>query len=227
MNFRELVPKQAWIDLINRGQRRIYRRDAVLLRQGESAASVIALVEGTVKILQTAETGDTITLTLRGPGEVLGEMGVILDLPRSATIRAVSGCVGYVLQAHAFRGYLDRHQLSLAVYQLAVERMQHVERMRADLARLAPAARLAHVLAHLAGEVGQPTDAGLLVELGMSREELAVMAGMGRSSAAPLLGQLQEAGILSLGRGQVVVKNLRRLEEMALGSANADDDGNL
>jgi CRP/FNR family cyclic AMP-dependent transcriptional regulator len=64
--------------LIERGHRRTYRSQAVLLAQGESPDGVIALVDGLVKVkvVQGNEAGDRLTLMLRGPGEVLGEMGV-------------------------------------------------------------------------------------------------------------------------------------------------------
>lgn len=223
MNFRAIVSTRVWQDLIQRSQRQAYRRGAILLHQGESATSVIALTEGTVKVAQTAENGDTLTLTLRGPGEVLGEMGAILDRPRSATVSSVSGCVGYVMPAHAFRGFLDRHQLATAVYELAVDRMQEIERLRADLVSLAPAARVAQVVAHLAKEVGRSSSGGILVELGMPRDELAAMAAMSRSAAVPLLGQLQTAGILTLGRGRITVKDLDRLRAAAEGSMKPGD----
>lgn len=215
MNFREIVSTRVWQDLIQRSQRRIYRSSSILIRQGESASSVIALNEGIVKVVQYAENGNALTLTLRGPGQVLGEMGAILDQPRSATVSSVTACVGYVMSAHAFRGFLDRYELGTAVYKLAVDRMQEVERLHADLVSLTPAARVARVVAHLAAEVGRLNSGGILVELGMPRDELAAMAAMSRSAVVPLLGQLQTAGILALGRGRITIKDLDRLRVAA------------
>ena len=138
--------------------------------------------------------GDSLTLTLRGLVRLLVKWAQFLDRPRSATVQAVSACVGYILASHAFRAYLERYQLATAVYRLAVDRMQHIQRLRTDLASLSPSARMARVVVHLAREVGRPQGDGLLVELGMPREELATMAAMSRSSAAPVLSQLQAQG---------------------------------
>jgi CRP-like cAMP-binding protein len=122
-----MVPEQAWHALVKRGRRSFYRRGSVIYQQGEEASSVVLLEDGTVKVLQVTESGIALTLTLRGPGEVLGEIGVILDRPRSATLKAVSHCSGYLLGARAFLAGLDRLDLVPAVYRLAVDRMQHVE----------------------------------------------------------------------------------------------------
>ncbi|MFD3497129.1 Crp/Fnr family transcriptional regulator [Streptomyces sp. NPDC058678] len=130
MNFCSLVSADVWRDLVERGRRRTFRRGSVLLREGESPDSVIALVEGLVKVTQINECGDELTLTLRGPGEVLGEMGALLGRPLSATVTAVRPCTGFVLPAHAFRGYIERRSLETVVYQLTVERLNTHERLR-------------------------------------------------------------------------------------------------
>lgn len=216
MNFRGVVPEEAWSDLVQRGQRRQYQRGAVLLRQGETATAVIALTDGIVKVAQTAPSGGGAPLALRGAGEVLGEMGVLLNQRRSASVTAVTACTGYVLLAHAFRGYLARHCLEGAVYRLAVERMQKNEHLHAALARLPARARVARVVSHLATEVGVPDDDGAVcVQLGMDRKELAVMAAMSRSSVMAVLRELQAAGVLTLRRGRLVVIDGAALAELS------------
>ncbi|MEE4598914.1 Crp/Fnr family transcriptional regulator [Streptomyces sp. DSM 41524] len=218
MNFRSLVSTDVWRDLIDRGRRRTYPSKSVLLAQGESPDCVIALVDGLVKVVQSNECGDELTLMLRGPGEVLGEMGALLGRPRSATVTAAHRCTGVVLPAHAFRGYVERHRLEAVVYQLTVERLNSHERLQADLVHLPSTARVARVVSHLADEVGRPQGAtGLLVELGMPRTELATMAAMRRSSALAALGELQLAGILTLGRQRLIITDVARLRAVARG----------
>ncbi|MFD3928340.1 Crp/Fnr family transcriptional regulator [Streptomyces sp. NPDC058614] len=218
MNFRSLVPTDVWRDLIDRGRRRTYPSKAVLLAQGESPDCVIALLDGLVKVAQSNECGDALTLMLRGPGEVLGEMGALLDRPRSATVTAARRCTGVVLPAHAFRGYVERHRLDAVIYRLTVERLNSHERLRADLVNLSSTARVARVVSHLADEVGHPQAAvGVLVELGMPRTELATMAAMRRSSALAALGELQSAGILTLGRRRLIITDVARLRAVARG----------
>ncbi|MER7393951.1 Crp/Fnr family transcriptional regulator [Streptomyces sp. NPDC000151] len=216
MNFRSLVSADVWRDLVERGRRRTFGRRSVLLRQGESPDAVIALVEGLVKVAQSNEWGDELTLTLRGPGEVLGEMGALLGRPRSATVTAVYPCTGFVLPAHAFRGYVERHRLEAVVYQLTVERLNSHERLRADLAHLPRVARMARIVSHLADEIGSTYgDDGLVVELGMARTELATMASMSRSSALDALSQLQVAGVLTLGRRNLIINDVAHLKAAA------------
>lgn len=141
--------------MLHRGQRRRYTRAAWLFHQGESPDFVVALTDGIVKITQLTKGGTVAPLALRGPGEVLGEIGALLNKPRSASVKAVSECIGYVLPAHAFRGYINRHDLNSAVYQLAIQRMHENEQLRSALTRLPPQARVAQVIRYLAAEIGE------------------------------------------------------------------------
>jgi CRP-like cAMP-binding protein len=222
MNFRDIVTAEVWQDLIDRGHPRKFARGDVLLRQGESAMSVIGLVEGIVKALRTDVHGQSLTLMLRGPGEVLGEMGALLGRPRSATIVAVTPCTGRTLTATAFRGYLERHQLGSRVYELAVDRMECGEALQAELSCLPPLHRVACLIGHLADEVGERASAGVVVELGMSRDELAAATRMSRTSVVTALQELQRLQLLDAGRRRVVVKDPRRLQEfVTLADADA------
>ncbi|MFE0188298.1 Crp/Fnr family transcriptional regulator [Streptomyces sp. NPDC058989] len=218
MNFRRLVSDAAWNDLLHRGQRRRYARATWLFQQGESPDFVIALTDGIVKITQLMEDGTETPLALRGQGEVLGEIGALLDEPRSASVKAVSECVGYVLPAHAFRGHVDRHGLNPTVYRLAIQRMHENEQLRTALTRLPPQARVARVIRYLAAEIGERGDDGTVaLHLGMSRDELAAMASMSRSSAMAVLRALHDAHVLALGRERLVIRDSAALTELSEG----------
>ncbi|MEY9839792.1 Crp/Fnr family transcriptional regulator [Streptacidiphilus sp. EB103A] len=219
VNFRSLVPPEAWRDLVDRGRRRTYQRGSLLLRQGESPDSVIALVEGQVRVSQLNERGDELVLMLRGPGELLGEMGILVGRPRSASVTAAQRCVGMVLPAHAFRGYVDRHGLQAVIYQLTVERLNSHERLRVGLLHSSPVARIASVVSLLAEELGRPDGDAVVVDLGVARAELAAMAAMKRSSAAAALRSLQAAGVLSLARRRLIVTDPGQLAAAARGEA--------
>ena len=61
----------------------------VLFREGDPADRVFRLLNGAVDILREFD-GDPILLGTVGPGQFVGEMGVVENRPRSATARAAS-----------------------------------------------------------------------------------------------------------------------------------------
>lgn len=61
----------------------------VLMQQGERADSAYVILEGEVEVLVKTSTGE-VPVAVQGKNAVMGEMGVICDAPRSATVRAKS-----------------------------------------------------------------------------------------------------------------------------------------
>jgi CRP-like cAMP-binding protein len=96
--------------------------------------------------------------------------------------------------------------------------MHENEQLRTALMRLSPQARVARVIEYLASEVGESADDGTVVlRLGMSRDELAAMASMSRSSAMAVLRELHDARVLELGRERLVVTDSAALTRLSGG----------
>ncbi len=65
--------------------RHTYPAQTVLFRQGERGHTFYIIVSGRVAVVQTLADGAERVLSLMGPGEYFGEMGLIDDAPRMAT----------------------------------------------------------------------------------------------------------------------------------------------
>ena len=76
--------------LVRLGRRRTFRPGEALMRQGEPSNSIHFLLDGKVKAERTRRTDDRpVQLAEFGAGAVVGEMGVVIDIPRSATVTAL------------------------------------------------------------------------------------------------------------------------------------------
>jgi len=60
----------------------------VLMKQGERADCAYVILEGSVEVLGETKTGGQFLIAVQGKNAVLGEMGIIAEAPRSATVRA-------------------------------------------------------------------------------------------------------------------------------------------
>lgn len=105
--------------IANNCQERRFSAGTVLMQQGDTGAGLFVLISGKVKITQTAASHDgTEDLGTAGPGEVLGEMSLLDDLPRSATVTAVEDTTALLLPIWDFRTSL-RNSPEIAVKLLA------------------------------------------------------------------------------------------------------------
>jgi CRP-like cAMP-binding protein len=88
-------------------QERKFPAGSVLMQQGDTGAGLFVITSGHVKVTQATDP-DRAEENLRtmGPGEVLGEMALLDDLPRSATVTAVDDVTALLLPIWEFRTIL-------------------------------------------------------------------------------------------------------------------------
>jgi CRP/FNR family cyclic AMP-dependent transcriptional regulator len=88
-------------------QERKFPAGTVLMQQGDTGAGLFVITDGHVKVTQATDP-DRAEEHLRtmGPGEVLGEMALLDDLPRSATVTAIDDVTALLLPIWEFRTIL-------------------------------------------------------------------------------------------------------------------------
>ena len=90
---------------------------------------------GKVDVVQDRSGKETKLATL-GPGEVFGEMALLDEFPRSATVRAIEPTTALGIQRWHFRGILESHpQIALALLPMLVRRIRNAEHMLPEAAR--------------------------------------------------------------------------------------------
>jgi CRP-like cAMP-binding protein len=82
-----------------------------LFQQGDPGASAFIIHEGWVKVVIHNEEGEEIILNQCGPGEVIGEIGLIDGNPRSAGVVALSPVVALELRRDPFLRVLAQQPL--------------------------------------------------------------------------------------------------------------------
>jgi signal transduction histidine kinase len=87
--FRDRLDEADWSALVERGRRVRFLGGSVVFREGETGDLLYIVIAGRVAVLKEKGDGQSALLAYRGPGDILGEMTVMSDIPRSATVIAV------------------------------------------------------------------------------------------------------------------------------------------
>ncbi len=96
-------------------QERKYSAGSTLIKQGDTGVGLYVITGGTVRITKAADPDRSeIDLGTAGAGNVLGEMSLLDDLPRSATVTAVDDVTALLLPVWEFRTTL-RNQPNIAL----------------------------------------------------------------------------------------------------------------
>jgi CRP-like cAMP-binding protein len=208
------LPAEARDRLQTALRRRRFRHGAVLFYEGDLGDELHLIEEGWVAIEVTTPLGDTGMLALLGPGDFFGEQALLAaDARRTASATAVMPVTTTVLRRVDF---VDLRMTFPETDDILLNALAaQVRRLSAQLieAQYVPAdQRVKRRLHHAATVFGAGSGDGVVP---MTQEQVARMAGTTRATVGRVLGQLQDAQIVELGRGRVRVVDLARLNEVA------------
>ncbi|TDC67526.1 Crp/Fnr family transcriptional regulator [Actinomadura sp. GC306] len=205
-----MTDPRTWERLVAEGTERRFRPDEALLHQGDPPSHVLVLMEGRVKVLLTLPDGEVLLLAVRGPGELLGEIAVLGEDGRSATVIAVDACVTRVLPAERFRLLVRSAGLEAELLRRAMRRIREGEVWRAETASLPAGPRVVRALVRLA--VPGPDGP---VDVGLGQTEIGQAVGLSRSMVAAELARLRARGIVTTARRRIVITDMARLRALA------------
>lgn len=193
-------------ELLRFARERRYRDHEVIFRRGDQGTSMMAVLEGRVRITISSEGGKEITLAILPPGSVLGEIALIDGKGRTADATAMGACRLLVLDQRDFLPYLERHPTTaIRLLQVMCERLRRANGMFESLVFMGLEGRLARLLLQLAEEHGEPTPKGRRLSLRLSQGELATLVAATRESVNKQLRAWTEQELVSLDQGRLVI----------------------
>lgn len=203
-----LTPEER--DLVLHGARnRRFRRNEVMFHQGDPARSLHLIVTGRVAARLTTAAGDTVTLEILVPGDVIGELALLVsDSLRSATgvalepVETLELDAGDLKKARALHPSIDDALLSSLAY-----RIRQLDERLVEALYLPAQARIARRLLDLMAEYGP--------EIPLRQEDVAGLAGTTRATVNRTLRRAEAIGAVSLRRGRMAVTDVTTLEDLA------------
>ena len=206
--------------VLSAGRPRRYRPGENIFVAGVSGSFVVLITEGRAKVTASSPTGSETVLSLRGPGDLIGELTAIDDepTPRVATVVAVDAVVCRVVRVDEFRAILGAHAaIALELVRMVASRLRTSDRRLVEFGAYDITRRVALLLADMAATEGRPPGGtGVMVPGGLSQDDLAGLVGGSRESVARALGALRSLGLVSTGRRRIVVLDLERLRDYAV-----------
>jgi diguanylate cyclase (GGDEF)-like protein len=134
--FRKCTPAEVGL-LVRSASEQVYPSGHVIARQGEAADNLWVLLSGRVRVVEATSDGQgEMLLGELGRAEVFGELGILRDQPRSATVIAVDRTHCLVLRQTDFMAVLqDSPDLSNSLLRIVAGRLYDADR---KLARYSP-----------------------------------------------------------------------------------------
>lgn len=199
-----------------------YPAGTVLLHQGEPSTHVFLLGHGIqprlacVKVTVAARNGTESLLGIRISGDLVGEMGVLREGPRSATVRTCRAMAVHRIPIGAFRLFLQRREEAWQVVcTMVADRLDWANRRRLDFAGYDTTERLARVLVELEPRHGSAVAAGIELGIELSQPEFGKLIGARPDSVGQAVRQLKEKNLISYRYRTVTILDLNGLAAFA------------
>lgn len=209
------VPEDDVQRLLALARRRTFRRGEVVFHRDDPADSLHLISKGRFAIRVMTPLGDQATIAIRGPGESFGEMALLGGGGRrSATVEAIEPAETFSLYQPDFERLRREHPsvTELMIAFLANEVRMLNERLLEAL-YIPVERRVLRRLVELAASYRPDAEGN--VDIPLTQEEIADLAGTSRATVNTVLRDAQARGLVQLARGNVRVVDAGALAERA------------
>jgi CRP-like cAMP-binding protein len=211
---------------------RTFEPGQVVFREGDSSDTCYIVRTGHARAVRSHGDGRTITLARFGPGDIFGELAMFEDELRSATVEAVEPTEVVALLGPDMRRLMVEHppisqRLVIALGRRLRESNERLSRQSFQTVQSRVATVLSELVAQelaeadadaaeAAGTASGPPGGGAPAKdvlVTATQAEVAQLAGSSRESASRFLAVLERAGVVSQGRGRLVVHDPQELQQ--------------
>lgn len=189
--------------LAARGIVRSYRKNTVLLNEGEAGDSLFVLLEGQVKVYATDENGREITYGTIQAGDYFGEMSLDGG-PRSASVMTLDACLCALVPRAAVQQHLaDEPAFAISLVSQVIRRARSATETARQMALLDVYGRVIHTLEGQQGPASQHAPVELTQ---ITHQQIASRVGASREMVSRLLKDLEKGGYVELGIKRITLK---------------------
>ncbi len=224
------LPAESLEELVKTGQTLLFEADQVVCWEGEESDAMYVVLDGRIRVYKHDEKGNEVDIDALKAGDFFGEMALVDNEPRSATVVCVTACHLFMLDKDAFMNLLQNASaqvISFSVLSALVSRVRAVSKKFFDeelSSRMMQAEMeterhrsLAQMVAGVAHEVNTPlgivNTAVDMIDKRIKNDKLTAPLSENKASQAAL-AEMQEATELALrntDRAHKLVQNFKKI----------------
>jgi CRP/FNR family transcriptional regulator, cyclic AMP receptor protein len=185
----------------------------VVFREGDQSDTCYVVRSGQARAVRAHSDGRSITLASFGPGDIFGELAMFDDERRSATVESLEPTELIAILGGDMRRLMRTHpEIAVKLVVALGRRLRETNERLARQSFQTVQSRVATVLAQLVASARAQGETEGDVLITATQTDLAQLAGSSRESASRFLAVLERAGVITQGRGKLVVHDPPALE---------------
>lgn len=193
-------------------RRSTYRRGEVVFHRHDPADAIHLVTKGRFDIRVATPLGDEVALAIRGPGETFGELAVMTEAERSATVAALEPGETLVVRGTELRRLAHRHPtLDEVLVRLLAEQVAFLSDRLVEAYTVDAETRVARRVLELGRVYGSTPP----IVIPLIQDDLAALAGTSRATVNRVLRAAEKRGLIELGRGRTVLLDADGMARLA------------
>nr|WP_294550319.1 Crp/Fnr family transcriptional regulator [uncultured Rhodopila sp.] len=193
-----------------------HRANATIFQKGDPGLSMVAVVNGRVKICTYSAEGKELVLNIIDRGGLFGEIAVLDGQPRSADAVTLEDSELLVLERARLMPFLTANpEIPTRLIGMLCQRLRQTSEALEDaLLRDAPS-RVARGLLRLAGTFGKVEASRLRIDIKLSQQQIGNLIGISRESTNKYIVDWSRAGYLQVDNGLITILDRAALEGLS------------
>ena len=192
-----------------------YPAGCEIYAKGSPGQRMMAVLRGTAKMISVSDEGKEIVLNIIDPGEIFGEIALLDGGERSADAVAMTDCELLVLSRRDFMPILEkRADICIILLRVLCQRLRQTSEQVEDVLFRHLESRIAKKLLQLAESASLDGVPRPPVYLHVTQSELGNMVGGSRESVNKHLQIWHKAGLITLGKGSIVIRDIAAIERL-------------
>lgn len=180
-----------------------FKKNSIVITQGESSRSLFVVTSGRFKVFATDEEGNQTIFTFLGSRHFFGELSLLDDAPRSATVVAVDDSKVLNLSHNHFCEFLRNHpEICQPLFKALTTRIRQMDDTICNLTSRDIYGRLIQALYH---EAEQQVDGRLMTQR-LTHQDLAEMIGSSREMVSRIFADLKKGSYISVDKKRVIIE---------------------
>ena len=193
-----------------------YKKHQVLFYEGNDAMGIFCILRGRIKLYKSDSEGHHKIVKILGPGDVTGYRAVLSNEPSSATAEALEDSEICFVDRDEFLKLLKQHpETAYRVMSRLASDLGKAQDHEIQLVHKSVKERFAELLLALSHRFGKESDAGLVLDISLTRQEIADLIGTTLESAIRTMSDFRKKEIISVDKRAITLVDLEQIKEIA------------
>lgn len=203
-------------EVMDRINRRRYKKGQILFFDGDVSDKFYIINKGKIKIFKYTKEGKEQILYILSEGDFIGYLSLLKKGKFDFNAEALEDVSVCLLTKDEFDDIVKKTpEISLRILESLHDRLVGLENLVQTLSTRDIEARIAGILKNFARDFGENQKDGIIIDMPLSREEMANYIGVTRETMSRKLTSMEDEGLIELvGNKKIIIKDMNALEAL-------------